>query len=99
MEDLDKSYHPSPISTSEIELPQELLALSENIAKQVHEVWAKNRVNEGWTYGIRRDDAKRQTPCLVPYEMLSEEEKEYDRNTSQETLKLILKLGFEIIKK
>ena len=35
-------------------------------------------------------------PCLVPYEELPECEKEYDRNTSIETLKLIMKLGFKI---
>ena len=53
---------------------------------------------EGWTYGEERDDAKKHHPCLVPYEDLTETEKEYDRNTSQETLKLIMKLGFKIVK-
>ena len=77
-------------------LPKELEALAENIAKNVHEVWSAGRMKDGWTYGEERNDAKRQHPCLVPYEELSEEEKEYDRNTSVETIKLILKLGFKI---
>ncbi|MCH5328956.1 MAG: Ryanodine receptor Ryr, partial [Coprobacter sp.] len=51
---------------------------------------------QGWTYGPQRDDAALRHPCLVPYSQLSEAEKEYDRNTSTETLKLILKLGFKI---
>ena len=38
-------------------------------------------------------------PCLVPYDELPESEKDYDRATSQETLKLIMKLGFDISKK
>ncbi len=38
-------------------------------------------------------------PCLVPYEELTEEEKEYDRKTAMETLKLILTLGYKIEKK
>lgn len=91
-------YMPHPIDTKEVVPPKELEALAENIAKNVHEVWSAGRMKDGWTYGEERNDAKRQHPCLVPYEELSEEEKEYDRNTSIETIKLILKLGFKITK-
>ena len=91
-------YLPNPIDTKEVVLPKELEALAENIAKNVHEVWSAGRMKDGWTYGEERNDAKRQHPCLVPYEELTEEEKEYDRNTSVETIKLILKLGFKITK-
>lgn len=89
-------YIPTPINTEGIELPKELLPLVEEMAKNVHEVWAQNRINDGWTYGSVRNDDKKQHPCLVPYEDLPEAEKEYDRATSQETLKLILKAGFSI---
>lgn len=92
-------YIPQPISTDDIVLSAEIMDLSEKIAKNVHEVWAKSRMSEGWTYGPVRDDIKKQHPCLVPYENLSEIEKEYDRNTSQETLKLIMKLGLKIEKR
>ncbi len=92
------NYNPQPVNTNDVVLPDELIALSEQISKHVHEVWAKSRMEQGWVYGDKRDDVKRATPCLVPYEELSEEEKDYDRNTSQETLKLILKLGFKIVK-
>ena len=91
-------YRPHPIDTKEVVLPKELEDLAEDIAKNVHEVWSAGRMKDGWTYGEERNDAKRQHPCLVPYEELSEEEKEYDRNTSVETIKLILKLGFKITK-
>lgn len=95
---MKKEYTPSPADTSSVSLPEELLPLVEEMAKNVHEVWAKNRLDQGWTYGPVRDDAKKETPCMVAYEDLPESEKEYDRATSQETLKLILKLGFEISK-
>lgn len=91
-------YLPQPISTDDITLSTEIMELSEKIAKNVHEVWAKSRMDEGWTYGSVRDDVRKQHPCLVPYEELPEIEKEYDRNTSQETLKVIMKLGFSIEK-
>lgn len=89
-------YNPTPIDTSDIVLPEELLDLTEKIAENVHDVWAKGRIREGWVYGPRRDDAKKQTPCMVPYSELTDSEKEYDRNTALETLKLILSLGYEI---
>lgn len=92
-------YIPQPIDTSDIELPEELSALLESMAKNVHETWAQERLQQGWTYGKERDDAKKQHPCLIAYEDLPEEEKVFDRNTSVETLKLILKLGFEISKR
>lgn len=91
-----KQYKPKPIDTKDIVLPTELNNLIEEMSKNVHEVWAETRISQGWTYGEERNDAEKKHPCLVPYEELSEEEKEYDRNTSVETIKLILKLGFKI---
>ena len=91
-------YEPKPIDTSDVIVPEELLSLVEDIAKNVHEVWAKNRIKEGWTYGEQRDSIKKTTPCLVPYEELPENEKEYDRQTALETIKLAIKLGFKIEK-
>ena len=93
-----KEYIPTPAETSEVKLPEELLPLIEEMAKNVHEVWARNRMDEGWTYGPVRDDAHKKHPCLVPYEDLPESEKDYDTATSQETLKLILMSGFGISK-
>lgn len=91
-------YNPKPIDTTDVELSKELLELTEKIAENVHEVWAKSRVEQGWSYGEARNDEKKQTPCLVPYCELSETEKDYDRNTAMETLKLISKLGYKITK-
>lgn len=79
-------------------LPRELEELTELLAQNAHEVWARNRVQEGWTWGEVRDDAKKTTPCLVPYEDLPESEKVYDRSTAMQTLKLVLKLGYRIEK-
>ena len=93
-----KEYIPCPIDTSDVVLDKDLLSLSEKLAENTHEVWAKGRIAEGWTYGNSRNDEKKQTPCLVPYSDLSESEKEYDRNTALETLRLIQKLGYKIVK-
>lgn len=91
-------YNPNPVNTDNIKLPEGLLELTEKIAENVHDNWAKGRISEGWTYGEVRDDAKKTTPCLVPYSELSESEKEYDRTTALQTLKLIVALGYKIEK-
>ena len=91
-------YTPHPIDTSAVELPAELLALSERLAKNVHEVWAETRLASGWRYGARRDDERRETPCLVPYEALPEDEREIDRRMCVELLKLVRTLGYAITK-
>ena len=89
-------YNPEPMDLSSVDLPESLIQLSERIAEDVHEVWAKARMDEGWTYGEKRDDIHKKHPCLVPYDELPEEEKEYDRNTAMNTIKMVKKLGFRI---
>lgn len=94
----EKKYTPIPVDTSDVILPKELLALTEKIAENVHAVWAVGRAAEGWTYSPVKDVEKKTTPLMVAYNDLPESEKEYDRNTALETLKLIVKLGYEIRK-
>ena len=91
-------YKPNPKNTEHIVLPESLVELIEQIAEQVHEIWSQGRINEGWIYGERRDDDKKTTPCLVPYDELPEIEKEYDRATALATIKFILSLGYKIEK-
>ena len=86
------------MDTSDVRLPEELNDLIEQMAKNVHEVWAQTRIDQGWIWGEERNDELKHHPCLVAYEELPEEERLYDRNTSIETLKLITKLGFKITK-
>jgi len=91
-----KTYTPYPVSTEGIELSPDLLQLTEQIAANVHDIWAAGRLSEGWQYGHVCNDERKEHPCLVPYDELPENEKEYDRNTAMETLKVIKKLGFKI---
>lgn len=91
-----EDYKPSPINLDNIQLSDGLLELQEAIAENAHEVWAADRMKEGWTYGPVRDDAKKKHPDLIPYSSLPDSEKEYDRRMALETIKLVNKLGFEI---
>ena len=92
------NYIPQPEDISSIQLPDELKPLVEQIARNVHDVWAQNRMEQGWVYGDERNDNLKQHPCLIPYEQLPEEEKDYDRATAISTLKLAIKLGYRLIK-
>lgn len=94
----NNQYTPEPVDTNDVTIPEELMILAEKMSRNVHEVWAKSRINQGWTWGEKRDDQRKTHPDLVPYDELPEEEKDYDRNTSLETIKMILKLGFRISK-
>ena len=95
----NKEYIPRPADTCDVVLTDDLMELAEQMAENVHDVWARTRMEQGWTYGPTRDDVARKHPCLVPYGELPEEEKVYDRSTSQETLRFIIGRGFRIVKK
>ena len=90
------NYVPRPIDTADVQLPAELDRLVEQLAVNVHEAWARLRVEQGWTLGNERSDSRKTHPSLVPYSVLPETERELDRRTAAETLKAILALGYRI---
>ncbi|MDX2039254.1 MAG: RyR domain-containing protein [Isosphaeraceae bacterium] len=90
------AYQPKPLDTSGVVLPAELEPLLERLAENTHEVWARARLDEGWTLGPKRDDAAKTHPCLVPYDALPETEKDYDRKVSRAVIEAILALGYAI---
>lgn len=93
---MGQRYDPKPIDTSAIELPPPLVEIAELLARHAHDVWALGRIADGWRWGPARNDERREHPMLVPYEELSEAEKDYDRRAAQQTLKAIVALGFSI---
>lgn len=94
-----EEYVPHPIDLSDVEISDELLELRDAIAEQAHEIWAFNRKKEGWTYGPVRDDEKKHNPDMVAYNRLPESEKFYDREMAINTIKLVKKLGWDIVRR
>ncbi len=94
----NNTYIPQVADTSKVELPEDLVKLTELMARNVHEVWAQTRIQQGWIYGQTRNDTLKQHPCLIPYDELQDSEREYDKNTAIETVKLIISLGYKIEK-
>ena len=91
------AYEPKPIETGRVTVPPEVAALSERLARNAHEVWAAERMAAGWRLGPERNDARKEHPSLIPYDELSEAEKDYDRQISMQTIKAILAMGFRIV--
>ena len=89
-------YQPVPIDTHGVVLSDEIVKLTEYLARNAHEVWSRERMSNGWRWGPERNDERKEHPSLVPYEQLSEPEKELDRQTAMETLRVIVALGFRI---
>ena len=94
-----ETYNPKPIDLSDVELTEDLNELREAIAENAHDVWAVERQAQGWTYGEQRDDNKKETPCMVPYSQLPDSEKTFDRDMAMNTLKLVKKLGYDLVKR
>lgn len=89
-------YVPQPIDTSDVKLSKDLAELMERLAENTHEVWAAGRIADGWKYGETRDDSRKLHPCLVPYADLPDSERDYDRRTAAEALKVVISLGYSI---
>jgi len=90
------TYTPQPIDTSKIVLSDEILELIERLAENSHDIWAQQRIADGWSIGPARNDLLKQHPCLVPYRELPEPEKEYDRKVVEQCLKAVMSLGYDI---
>lgn len=99
LETVAGNYTPAPLDLSDVILPDGLNELTEAIAENTHEVWSKGRMDEGWSYGPKRDDQAKTHPDLLPYSALTEGEKAYDRATAISAIKLIVKLGYKIEKR
>lgn len=92
------AYKPNPLDTSGVCLPSEMLELAELLAKNTHDIWAKARMEDGWVFGPVRSDAEKTNPCLVPYDELPEQEKEYDRRINRELLAALYAMGYRVVK-
>ncbi|XP_050977786.1 ryanodine receptor 1 isoform X3 [Labeo rohita] len=90
------AFTPCPVDTVQIVLPPHLERIREKLAENSHELWAVTRIEQGWTYGLFRDDNKKLHPCLVDFQSLPEPEKNYNLAMSGETLKTLLALGCHV---
>jgi len=101
------TYQPQPLKLEEIELPEELNRLVEELAANQHDIWAINKIKNGFIYGEKNSEPLFESGILkiagthkdlLPYEQLPENIKEYDRQNVIGTIKAILAMGYTIVK-
>lgn len=86
-------YEPDMHLAERKELPMSLQDVLELAAARVHDVWAAGKAADGWRWGEKLDEEKKQHPCLVSYEDLTEHDREYDRRTAAATIWCLLEDG------
>ncbi|XP_067629186.1 ryanodine receptor isoform X11 [Eurosta solidaginis] len=92
----DTAFVPNPVDTTGITLPSSVDQIKEKLAENIHEMWALNKIEAGWSWGEQRDDYHRIHPCLTQFEKLPLPERKYDSQLAVQTLKTILALGYYI---
>lgn len=92
-------YTPHPVDLSNIEIDKYLEKDLERIAKNAHDTWAEQRKLRGWEYGSLFDEENKKHPCMVEYEDLPESEKDMDRATVVQTVKMLIWMGYKIERK
>ena len=94
--DSEGNYVPNPINVDDVVLPEKIAELTEYIAENTHEEWAKQRFKEGWAFAPKTNKKHKQSFDLVPYCELIDSEKEYDRKMAMNTLRVLYKLGYKM---
>ncbi|XP_067335776.1 ryanodine receptor 3-like isoform X25 [Channa argus] len=93
---MSNGYKPSPLDLSDIKLTPGQELLVDKLAENAHNVWAKDRIKQGWTYGIQQDLKSKRNPRLVPYALLDERTKKSNRDSLREAIRTLIGYGYNI---
>lgn len=91
-------YRPHPVRTDDETLDGAIMEITETLAENVHDIWAKHIADEGWRHGDILDAGRKTHPYFVPYSDLPEDEKTLCREAALGTLRLVKKLGYEMLR-
>ncbi|CAG9853862.1 unnamed protein product [Phyllotreta striolata] len=89
-------YKPAPLDLSAINLTAKLEELVDQLAENTHNLWAKERIQNGWTYGLNEDPDLYRSPHLVPYGKVDDAIKKANRDTASETVRTLLVYGYNL---
>lgn len=87
-------YKPSPLDLTAVTLTPKMEELIDQLAENTHNLWAKERIGQGWTYGLNEDLDMKRSPHLVPYLKVDEAIKKANRDTASETVRTLLVYGY-----
>ncbi|XP_032040803.1 ryanodine receptor 2 isoform X1 [Aythya fuligula] len=89
-------YKPAPMDLSFIKLTPSQEAVVDKLAENAHNVWARDRIRQGWTYGIQQDVKNRRNPRLVPYALLDDRTKKSNKDSLREAVRTLLGYGYNL---
>ncbi|KAJ3591316.1 hypothetical protein NHX12_009262, partial [Muraenolepis orangiensis] len=89
-------YKPAPLDLNYVKLTPNQNTLVERLAENGHNVWARDRVRQGWTYSIVQDIFNKRNPRLVPYNLLDEKTKKTNRDTVCAAVRTLIGYGYNI---
>uniref|UniRef100_A0A8C9MYF6 Ryanodine receptor 2 n=1 Tax=Serinus canaria TaxID=9135 RepID=A0A8C9MYF6_SERCA len=89
-------YKPAPMDLSFIKLTPSQEAMVDKLAENAHNVWARDRIRQGWTYGIQQDVKNRRNPRLVPYALLDDRTKKSNKDSLREAVRTLLGYGYNL---
>ncbi|XP_050626607.1 ryanodine receptor 2 isoform X6 [Macaca thibetana thibetana] len=93
---LTSGYKPAPMDLSFIKLTPSQEAMVDKLAENAHNVWARDRIRQGWTYGIQQDVKNRRNPRLVPYTLLDDRTKKSNKDSLREAVRTLLGYGYNL---
>uniref|UniRef100_A0A5F8GQR1 Ryanodine receptor 2 n=1 Tax=Monodelphis domestica TaxID=13616 RepID=A0A5F8GQR1_MONDO len=93
---LSSGYKPAPMDLSFIKLTPSQEAMVDKLAENAHNVWARDRIRQGWTYGIQQDVKNRRNPRLVPYALLDDRTKKSNKDSLREAVRTLLGYGYNL---
>ncbi|XP_061097426.1 ryanodine receptor 3-like isoform X2 [Conger conger] len=93
---MSNGYKPAPLELCDVKLTPGQEVLVDKLAENAHNVWAKDRIKQGWTYGILQDLKSKRNPRLVPYALLDERTKKSNRDSLREAIRTLVGYGYNI---
>ncbi|XDC62019.1 hypothetical protein R6Z07M_013201 [Ovis aries] len=93
---MSNGYKPAPLDLSHVRLTPAQTTLVDRLAENGHNVWARDRVAQGWSYSAVQDIPARRNPRLVPYRLLDEATKRSNRDSLCQAVRTLLGYGYNI---
>jgi len=69
----------------------------EKLAEAAHKVWMEGKLRDGWKYGPVTDKTSKTHNCLVPYNELTEADKESDRDMVRGIPRILAAAGYGMV--
>uniref|UniRef100_A0A3Q3G2B0 Ryanodine receptor 2b (cardiac) n=1 Tax=Labrus bergylta TaxID=56723 RepID=A0A3Q3G2B0_9LABR len=89
-------YQPAPLDLRQVFLSPAHEELVNLLAENDHNVWARERIKQGWTYGAQQDVKAKRSPYLVPYSLLDERRRRVSMESLKETVCTLLAYGYSL---